>query len=326
MAANRQAIETVKEWYDRLETAALAKAEIAGLLGHRTSIGKAREVLVEDVLKTFLPDAIGYGSGEVLHKSGMRSKQIDVILYDRRFPRFELPGAPGVYLAEGVIAAIEVKSVLDAPAFRAALDNCASVIPTEVSMHTESLTRRKSMMPPIEENGVLTDEFLCSLLPRTYIFGFRSTLTPESAQDIVIEKFKERGKTADWDVRMPRVVVAGEVVGVFCDSWHKLGLDEAGSRQLRSRSTASCSILSAFWRTNHRLGLLAIDLTHAAVTRLAPAHGAHDVRYAFEQYLPSDLYSHEMLDKHAVLLANYWEQVGERRRTVELCKVHLGEC
>ncbi len=47
----------VIDWFDGLETTFESEARLAGLLGHGSTIGQAREFLIARLLKTILPTA-----------------------------------------------------------------------------------------------------------------------------------------------------------------------------------------------------------------------------------------------------------------------------
>src|SRR5690349_2284749 len=78
---------------------------------HPTNLGSAREHFIGDVLTKFLPESVVVGSGEIIG-GGKRSGQQDLIIYRSDFPVITGFGSVNTYLADGVIATIEVKSDL----------------------------------------------------------------------------------------------------------------------------------------------------------------------------------------------------------------------
>ncbi|MBI3242514.1 MAG: hypothetical protein HYZ49_09500 [Chloroflexi bacterium] len=92
----------MSEWYSYSREA----------LQQSTDLGFAREHFVKDVLSSFLPKNIVIGSGEIIDGRGQRSGQQDVIIYRGDFPVITSLTPVNTYLAEGVIAVIEVKSNL----------------------------------------------------------------------------------------------------------------------------------------------------------------------------------------------------------------------
>ena len=81
-------------------------------LNQSSDLGFAREHFVKNVLASFLPKSIIVGSGEIIDGNGKRSGQQDVIIYRADFPVITSMTPVNTYLAEGVIASIEVKSNL----------------------------------------------------------------------------------------------------------------------------------------------------------------------------------------------------------------------
>lgn len=118
-------------WYD------MVSARAAGLLAeasfspfkHTVMNGSAREMLVAQFLRPFLPSYVGIGSGEIINHLGQRSRQVDVILYLKdNIPPALLPdGYTGIFPWESVIATIEVKSTLNSEEAVASLLNALSV-------------------------------------------------------------------------------------------------------------------------------------------------------------------------------------------------------
>lgn len=78
------------------------------------SKGMERELFVEVFLKNVMPPAYRFGSGDVVDAKGNTSGQVDIVIESLTVPSFPLVGValPRLYLAEGVGAAIEVKSDL----------------------------------------------------------------------------------------------------------------------------------------------------------------------------------------------------------------------
>lgn len=78
------------------------------------SKGTEREIFVEIFLRNVLPPAYRFGTGVITDTVGKQSGQIDVVVEHAIVPSFPLVGAsiPRLYLAEGVGAAVEVKSDL----------------------------------------------------------------------------------------------------------------------------------------------------------------------------------------------------------------------
>jgi hypothetical protein len=82
-------------------------------LKHKPSKGELRELLISNLLTSFLTSQFSIGSGIVINSEGQQSNQTDIIIYDNRIlPPFIKEQNIGVYPIESVIAVIEVKSWL----------------------------------------------------------------------------------------------------------------------------------------------------------------------------------------------------------------------
>jgi hypothetical protein len=109
-------------------------------LDQSSDLGFAREHFVKTVLADFLPKSVIVGSGEIIDRNSKSSGQQDVIIYRADFPIITSLTPVNTYLAEGVIATIEIKSDLSTgkpiglySAFRSvqkALDLSKGAIPT----------------------------------------------------------------------------------------------------------------------------------------------------------------------------------------------------
>lgn len=92
----------------------IAEAEALKNLKQKGLKGRLRELFTSRILSKLLTSQFGIGSGVIINQSGDQSKQIDVIIYDRRIlPPFIEEQKLGVYPAESVLAVIEVRSWLD---------------------------------------------------------------------------------------------------------------------------------------------------------------------------------------------------------------------
>jgi hypothetical protein len=91
----------------------LERACALSQLDHKLLKGELRELLVSEVLRSFLSHPFEIGSGIVVNQRDQQSCQTDVIVYDATvLPPFVKAQHLGVYPAECVLATVEVKSVL----------------------------------------------------------------------------------------------------------------------------------------------------------------------------------------------------------------------
>ncbi len=105
--------------------------DIRELMEHEGAKGQRVEEEIRNLLKTFLPERYGYGSGLVIDSEGGeldRSRQQDILVLDRFFnPRLFLDEEPTVYPVDVVYAGIEVKTSLDKNEMSRAFRNIASL-------------------------------------------------------------------------------------------------------------------------------------------------------------------------------------------------------
>jgi hypothetical protein len=81
----------------------------------------ASEAFIRAVLEPFLPESYGIGAGRVIDAFGNCSEYLDIIVYNRDFPRIGMRGTHNAYLYESVLAAFAIRakfSTLSIPAPR----------------------------------------------------------------------------------------------------------------------------------------------------------------------------------------------------------------
>lgn len=77
---------------------------------HHGENGRYREIILMNFLKRILPDNIGVGTGFVKNKDGKLTKQIDIIVFKKDYPKLFSEGDFVILMPESVIGIIEVKS------------------------------------------------------------------------------------------------------------------------------------------------------------------------------------------------------------------------
>lgn len=81
---------------------------------HRGETGRRREDDVREFLRSFLPQRLGVGTGEIAASDGSVSPQVDLIVYDAlETPLLDQSESSMVVPVEGVFGVIEVSSRLD---------------------------------------------------------------------------------------------------------------------------------------------------------------------------------------------------------------------
>jgi hypothetical protein len=122
------AYPSLKELIDSARLRLRAEFELATKqVPHPAGRGEAREYAVRDFLDKHIPRRFGVDAGYVMDAAGSVSRQGDVIIYDRfGAPVFRLGDGQNLFLAECVLAAVQVKSFLDAGELKAAVENLES--------------------------------------------------------------------------------------------------------------------------------------------------------------------------------------------------------
>lgn len=95
--------------------AGLMAAFRAGVQSSSASKGLEREIFVRRFLALVLPPIYRFGYGDIIDTSRRKSGQIDIVIENPFFPSLSvIEDGPRLYLAEGVAAALEVKSDISA--------------------------------------------------------------------------------------------------------------------------------------------------------------------------------------------------------------------
>ncbi len=85
----------------------------AGASGSAASKGRDRETFIREFLQLVLPPPFRFGTGEITDRAGLLSGQLDIVVEYPLWPSVPINHRSSrLYLAEGVAAAIEVKSDL----------------------------------------------------------------------------------------------------------------------------------------------------------------------------------------------------------------------
>src|SRR5882672_3148792 len=105
----------LKSHLDAVERHLLQIAQIPANAGHMLHRGTPREAFIKEFLTGHLSARLAVGTGEVIDANSQPRQarnQFDIVIYKSDYPRIDLGGGINVFLAESVVATIEVKSVL----------------------------------------------------------------------------------------------------------------------------------------------------------------------------------------------------------------------
>lgn len=291
----RAGIDSIR-WFDHFETTMGHEAEQAGLLEHSSIVGSAREFIVKRVLRSILPPIIHIGTGKVVDLHGKKSRQIDIIVYDSRFPVFEIQSGIGIYLLEGVIATIEVKSTLTKKSLFEALDNTLSILQLTPGLVSTTASRWMARAKTIEAEGYSRKEARrkagFEFMPATYVFSFTSKFRAKGLCNNVDKWFCAEGKPVlsdDHCAVLPRVVACGSSLGLLNDGLTRIDPDKNVIAEW-SKEHSEPNHMMIFWDTKRRLGWLMIHLLHTVCSRIGLSHAVSGAEYGIDQHLPIDDY------------------------------------
>ncbi|RIK78445.1 hypothetical protein DCC62_07585 [candidate division KSB1 bacterium] len=260
-----------KNWFEFITGyAQILKAgyQLAGQFEHNTLVGDVREYFVSMFLSKILPDAMGVGSGEIIDRNGNRSKQIDVIIYNKNFPVLKVMGGKSIFPIESVVATIEVKSTLDGKLVEA-LDNCKSVTDLYVSVQDTPVVRQQ-----LEAGGI---EFEWAY-PATYIFGYKHYATHISEFTDVVEKWGDsyyfnQNEKLFGVLSYPTMIVTEGCLSIRV------------SKRIPIAPVDNCDVVFAATKTDFRLHVFICDLLNAITRRTFLFHPSlQDCRFGMESY------------------------------------------
>ena len=107
----------LKAHLDAVESTLIATSQIPANAGHMLHRGTPRENFIKQFLEQHISTRVSIGTGEIIDASSTPRQprnQFDIVVYRNDYPRIDLGGGINAFLAESVIATIEVKSLLTA--------------------------------------------------------------------------------------------------------------------------------------------------------------------------------------------------------------------
>jgi hypothetical protein len=259
-------------------------AVVSSTTDHNLLLGDAREVMIKDFLMRFLPSSLVVGTGQLIDSKGSLSNQIDIVIYRSSFPIFRTLGSSDVFLLEGVVATIEVKSTLSRSELNNAVDNCVSVKSLSPCYDVASVREycdRHQLQFAIEGSlpdviGPAKDKVLEEVMPSTYIFGYKGySLRLKDLEDAVYEWYAPKRLKPRF---LPDVISTEGCVVVRNDGRPFRALDERNWIYLARRDSAPIKYLLK--HLLHRLGTsvglsVAQDIKSGIVLR-SDAHATID--------------------------------------------------
>ena len=140
----------------------------------------ATDAFVRTVLKPFLPESYGIGAGRIVDAFGNRSDFMDVVIYNRSFPRIGLRGTQSDFLYESVLASFVIRAKYVRKTFFDSMDACASMARLMTNIDKTVLVQlaKKNGLKPgpnqtfIHEDPLRTARFELIGSPPAFMFGF----------------------------------------------------------------------------------------------------------------------------------------------------------
>jgi hypothetical protein len=294
----------LEAWSQAIQASLSAASEVvSAATEHNLLLGDAREVLVREVLSTFLPKSLQIGTGQIIDGRRNHSRQIDVVIYDSRFPVFRTLGTQDIFMLEGVLATVEVKSSLNASTLRTALSNCASVkqlSPAFELSSVEDWCKRESLdyqltddQPPSLVDGATKKRLFDQLLPPTYIFGFRGY-----KRDLLAlgKSMNHWSKTARAKIRTwPDAIIAQGCVVVRNDRRPFYSIDQPTGGYMAKVDAAPIKYLlkHILYRLEKRIGISVMLDDESQITLPSTAHTSIDLSGKWQRWNVQDVHSND---------------------------------
>jgi hypothetical protein len=115
----------LKSHVDAVEQSLIAISRIPANTGHTLHKGTPREAFIKKFLQDHLSERVAIGTGEIIDANSRPNEprnQIDIVIYKRDYPKLDFGGGISGFLAESVVATIEVKSLLDAATLKQSVE------------------------------------------------------------------------------------------------------------------------------------------------------------------------------------------------------------
>ncbi len=262
----------------------LQRAKSVGLMKHSSTNGMLKEFLVKSVLEAVLPKDCGIYSGIIFDGKGNESKQIDIIIYDDRVPKFELSKGLGFYPIEGVIATIEVKSNLNKQDIFTALDNCHSVLNLmPILCGDPKIAIGDNWVKP--SSALEQRRALFEYNAATYIFSFDSVKI-----DTCIGHVKDWVDQTENSIKsgiglLPRAILGNNWIGLLDDCY--ITLPET---QLNQSKTGNAMV---YIESENYFSYFISHLLHKVSGRIKASYGVTECYYSINELLPLNRFIEE---------------------------------
>ena len=225
----------------------------------------AAEVFVQTVLKPFLPENFGIGAGRIVDAFGNRSDYLDIVIYNRSFPRIGLPGTQSDYLYESVLAAFAIRSKYVRKTFFGSMDACASMARLVTNVDKSvlvQLARRNGLKPGpnqtfVHQDAIRTARFELIGSPPVFMFGFTGIKNSYRQLQENIELWIEQRNLDDVD--LPMRAFPAVIATQGCFAWRNAAPLSLSNREMlgvgNDHAPVRLIVLQLLYLLNRRLNV-----------------------------------------------------------------------
>lgn len=205
----------LKAHLDAVEQRLLASSRVPANAGHTLHRGTPREVFIREFLTGHLSARLSVGTGEVIdaHSAARQPRnQYDIVIYKADYPRIDLGGGISAFLAESVVATIEVKSLLTEADLDTAVQNASNAKRLTRNLITSFTT---GYVPP----GILS-----------YVIAYDGPANATTVENWLVQSEAARGlnqQPLPPTLAQRLTVLSESLEGVFCLGKHSVIFDNS---------------------------------------------------------------------------------------------------
>ena len=227
----------------------------------------ANDAFVRAVLEPFLPENFGVGSGRIVDAFGNQSEHIDIVVYNRDFPRIGMVGANSAFLYESVLAVFSVRAKFIRKTFFDALNACASLAQLETNIDKAVLIKlaKKNGLKPapnkkfVHDDPLRTARFELIGRPPAFVYGFNGIKHSYRQLQENIELWMDNRRQNE--IETPMKALPAVIATQGCFSWRNAAPLALSNRELLGIGNDDAPIrlivLQLLYLLNRRLNVTA---------------------------------------------------------------------
>ena len=280
----------IVEWLELIESSTKASAKEADAFQHPIAKGDIREFAIRHFLDRFLPESVGVGTGMAMNSEGAMSKQLDIVIADPTYPVLRSSSGSNIYLAESIIASIEVKSKLDKTSLALALDNQISLLNIGTLVSNAALALEQARVEWYEPDGeIVRRKVGRQMTPRTYIMGFSGFENTQTLNKSILDWMNNNAIDGKFPM-LPKFITTDKIIGVNTALMPMYVPDQSTSAPNGGHAIFGCFPLQ------RQFALIACDILEAIA-----------IREKAKAYMPPLLTNHEIYF-NSTKIFNYYMQ------------------